>query len=104
MYMSCVTMYCRYNSLDQLSCLVCGVVIKSDILWASHLASRKHKDAVALLKNKKSSLPHPSVSSTQGPPAPKEENGEGFVKPSAPPAAKRKHREVHVRMCMCPLS
>ena len=100
MHMSCGTMYCRYNSLDQLSCLVCGMVIKSDILWASHLASRKHKDAVALLKNKKSSLPHPSVSSTQGPAAPKEENGEGFVKPSAPPTAKRKHQEVHVSSFM----
>ena len=71
---------------------MCGVPIKSDILWASHLASRKHKEAVALLKNKKS-LPQPSPS--QGP-TPKEEKGEEFLKPSAPPTAKRKHQEVRV--------
>ena len=78
--------------------MVCGVAIKSDILWASHLASWKHKEAVALLKNKKSSLPQPSLS--QGP-APKEEKGEGFVKPSAPPTTKRKYQQVCASSMMC---
>ena len=90
MYMYIYTCTCRYNALDQLSCIVCGVSIKSELLWTSHLASRKHKDTVALLKNKKSSVPQQ--------PAPKEE---GFVKPSAPPTAKRKLKEVHVTARSC---
>ena len=67
--MVCVCVPCRYNSLDQLLCVVCGQQIKSDILWTSHLKSRRHKDTVASLKAGKSSAssqpqPHPPPSSS----------------------------------------
>ena len=57
----------RYNSLDQLLCVVCGQQIKSDILWISHLRSRKHLDTVTSLKarrNASSPLPPPPPSSS----------------------------------------
>ena len=76
----------RYNSLNQLSCIVCGVPIKSEILWSSHIQSRKHKDAVLLLKNKQTTSAGISQQSV--------EKRETFLKPSAPPAGKRKHVEV----------
>ncbi|XP_071942134.1 zinc finger protein 830-like [Antedon mediterranea] len=43
----------RYNSLGQLSCKVCNIQIKSEILWKSHLQSRKHKESLELLKSGK---------------------------------------------------
>ena len=52
-FVSCVWV-CRYNALDQLMCVICSTHIKSEILWSTHLQSRKHKDSVASLKSKKS--------------------------------------------------
>lgn len=40
----------RYNELDQAVCKVCNVVIKSESLWPTHQASRKHNEAVEILK------------------------------------------------------
>ena len=40
----------RYNSLGQLLCVICNQQVKSNILWTSHLKSRRHKDSVASLK------------------------------------------------------
>ena len=34
----------RYNSLDQLVCVLCNSVIKSSLLWPAHLQSRGHKE------------------------------------------------------------
>ena len=36
----------RYNSLDQLMCVICNVHVKSDILWPTHLQSKKHKEVM----------------------------------------------------------
>ncbi|XP_033098119.1 zinc finger protein 830-like [Anneissia japonica] len=52
----------RYNSLGQLSCKLCNIPIKSEILWKSHLQSRKHKESVELLKSGKP-LTTPSTAS-----------------------------------------
>jgi len=46
----------KYNNLDQLSCVICAKVIKDDSLWNPHLQSKKHKDNVLLIKNKKSNV------------------------------------------------
>ena len=40
----CVWRVDRYNALDQLSCFVCGQTIKSELLWSTHLKSRRHKE------------------------------------------------------------
>ncbi|KAJ8309128.1 hypothetical protein KUTeg_014002 [Tegillarca granosa] len=34
----------KYNSLDQLVCVLCNCVIKSEILWTPHIQSRQHKE------------------------------------------------------------
>ncbi|CAI8017224.1 Zinc finger protein 830 [Geodia barretti] len=46
----------RYNALDQLSCIVCQQAIKSELLWSTHLKSRRHKETMTELKNKKDVL------------------------------------------------
>jgi len=43
----------KYNNLDQLVCKLCNNVIKNEIIWTSHLQSKRHKENVALLKNNK---------------------------------------------------
>ncbi|KAL5970554.1 hypothetical protein TSMEX_001723, partial [Taenia solium] len=34
----------RYNSYGKISCIVCGVPIKSEITWKAHILSKTHKD------------------------------------------------------------
>ena len=41
----------KYNSLNQLMCVICSVHVKTEILWPTHLQSKKHKETVATLKN-----------------------------------------------------
>ena len=38
----------RYNELDQAVCKICNVVVKSEVLWNPHLASRAHKEVIFL--------------------------------------------------------
>ncbi|KAL1568932.1 protein ABA AND ROS SENSITIVE 1 [Salvia divinorum] len=40
----------RYNEHDQPICRVCDVVVKSELLWPAHQASRKHHEAVEKYK------------------------------------------------------
>ena len=40
--------------MGQLLCVICNQQIKSNILWITHLKSRKHKDAVTAFKSQKS--------------------------------------------------
>lgn len=42
----------RYNSLGQLSCLVCNCPIKNEVLWSAHILKKTHKDNVLLYKAK----------------------------------------------------
>ena len=42
----------KYNSLRQLTCIVCGTQVKSERLWNPHLLGRSHKDNVEKLKLK----------------------------------------------------
>lgn len=35
-----------YNQLDQLTCAICGTVIKNEIIWNAHLQSKKHKEVL----------------------------------------------------------
>lgn len=63
-------------------CVVCSVHVKSEILWNTHLQSRKHKDSVAALKAKK---PSPSVSAPS--PAQPKESENGNVKGLAGPSS-----------------
>ncbi|XP_045187444.2 zinc finger protein 830-like [Mercenaria mercenaria] len=42
----------KYNSLDQLVCVVCNTVVKSDLLWPAHLQSKPHKEKLEDLKSR----------------------------------------------------
>ncbi|XP_062849491.1 zinc finger protein 830 [Trichomycterus rosablanca] len=52
----------KYSAAGGLSCAVCNVPVKSDILWNTHILSKQHRDKVCELKTSK----HGPV-----PPAPK---------------------------------
>ncbi|CAG5132647.1 unnamed protein product [Candidula unifasciata] len=40
----------KYNSLNQLVCVLCNNIIKNDLLWTSHLQSRQHKEKAVAIK------------------------------------------------------
>ncbi|XP_065666562.1 zinc finger protein 830-like isoform X1 [Hydra vulgaris] len=44
----------KYNNLDQIVCIVCDLTVKNEIMWNTHLQSRKHKENVVMLKTKSS--------------------------------------------------
>lgn len=46
--------FAKYNSLDHLSCTVCNVQVKSELLWPAHVLGKQHKEKVAELKAGKS--------------------------------------------------
>lgn len=57
----------KYNSLGQLVCAICNSSVKNEIVWSSHLLSKKHKDNVQDLKLPKSKaiVPVPKPKSKQ---------------------------------------
>lgn len=42
--------YAKYNSLGQLSCVLCNLQVKTEILWQAHILGKQHKDKVSELK------------------------------------------------------
>ncbi|XP_058792425.1 zinc finger protein 830 [Phymastichus coffea] len=46
----------RYNELNQLTCVLCKTVIKSETVWPVHLNSKTHKDNVLVIKQTKEKL------------------------------------------------
>ncbi|XP_061164332.1 zinc finger protein 830-like [Saccostrea echinata] len=38
----------KYNTLQQLVCILCNTVIKTNILWNAHIQGRQHKERLAL--------------------------------------------------------
>ncbi|GFO41368.1 Zinc finger protein 830-like [Plakobranchus ocellatus] len=40
----------KYNSLQQLVCVLCNNVIKNDLLWPAHILSKQHKERALALK------------------------------------------------------
>ncbi|XP_041659738.1 zinc finger protein 830 [Cheilinus undulatus] len=46
--------FAKYNSLGHLSCVLCNVQVKSELLWPTHVLGKQHKDKVAELKGAKS--------------------------------------------------
>ncbi|GFT90070.1 zinc finger protein 830, partial [Nephila pilipes] len=43
-----------YNSLGQLSCSICNVIVKGSNLWGAHIAGKIHKENLS--KQKKTSI------------------------------------------------
>lgn len=42
--------FVKYNSLGHLSCVLCNVQVKSELLWPAHILGKNHKEKVAELK------------------------------------------------------
>lgn len=42
--------HAKYNSAGQLSCVLCNVQVKTEILWQVHILGKQHKDKVSELK------------------------------------------------------
>ncbi|XP_066925985.1 zinc finger protein 830-like [Clytia hemisphaerica] len=42
----------KYNALGQVTCQICNTPLKNEMLWNTHLQSRKHKENVVALKQK----------------------------------------------------
>lgn len=42
--------FAKYNSLGHLSCTLCNVQVKSELLWPAHVLGKQHKEKAAELK------------------------------------------------------
>ncbi|XP_028988764.1 zinc finger protein 830 [Betta splendens] len=45
--------FAKYSSLGHLSCVLCNVQVKSELLWPAHVLGKQHKEKVAELKEAK---------------------------------------------------
>lgn len=54
--------FAKYNSLGHLSCVLCNVQVKSELLWPTHVLGKQHKEKVAELKGAPS---QPATQQTQ---------------------------------------
>uniref|UniRef100_A0A3Q3F2U2 Zinc finger protein 830 n=2 Tax=Kryptolebias marmoratus TaxID=37003 RepID=A0A3Q3F2U2_KRYMA len=54
--------FAKYNSLGHLSCTLCSVQVKSELLWPAHVLGKQHKEKVSELKAGKS---QPAVPQSQ---------------------------------------
>ncbi|XP_074045051.1 zinc finger protein 830 [Macrotis lagotis] len=74
--------FAKYNRLGQLSCALCGVPVKSELLWPAHALGKPHKEKVALLKGPREPAPGPAPPGPAPPPDLKRARADG----PAPPA------------------
>ncbi|XP_033025738.1 zinc finger protein 830 [Lacerta agilis] len=51
--------FARYNNLGNLSCSLCNMPVKSELLWQTHVLGKQHKEKVEQLRNLKQSVPGP---------------------------------------------
>ncbi|XP_064193408.1 zinc finger protein 830 [Anguilla rostrata] len=49
--------FAKYNSLGHLSCVLCSVPVKSEILWQAHVLGKQHKQKTSELKGGKQTQP-----------------------------------------------
>lgn len=57
--------FAKYNSLGHLSCSLCSVQVRSELLWPTHVLGKQHKDKVAELKEAKSQPAVPQSQTTK---------------------------------------
>lgn len=53
--------FAKYNSLGHLSCTLCNVQVKSELLWPAHVLGKQHKEKVVELKEGKSQPVTPQI-------------------------------------------
>eukprot|EP01137_Pigoraptor_chileana_P015831 Opistho-2@72205 len=81
--------FAKYNSADQLVCVLCNSIVKSDALWAAHLQSPKHKENISSLKDGIPSAPQ-TAAATAGIGSDKRPRSDALQHDAAPPAKKPK--------------
>ncbi|KAF7663166.1 hypothetical protein LDENG_00217280 [Lucifuga dentata] len=53
--------FAKYNSLGHLSCILCNVHVKSELLWPAHVLGKQHNEKVSKLKESKQTAQSQSV-------------------------------------------
>ncbi|XP_013885694.1 zinc finger protein 830 [Austrofundulus limnaeus] len=78
--------FAKYNSLGHLICTVCGVQVKSELLWPAHVLGKQHKEKVAELKSGKSQPAAPQCQTGKRKASDNDEDGTGKKVKAASPA------------------
>ncbi|XP_053117677.1 zinc finger protein 830 isoform X2 [Hemicordylus capensis] len=52
--------FAKYNVLGNLSCSLCNVPVKNELLWQTHALGKQHKEKLSELKDLKQSVPGPT--------------------------------------------
>lgn len=79
--------YAKYNSRGQLMCIVCGVPVKSAIIWQAHINKRSHLENLIKLKQKQKQLnSNVGTKSTSN-------DSQNFKRPASPPPASEKQKK-----------
>lgn len=87
--------FAKYNSLGHLSCVLCNVQVKSELLWPAHVLGKQHKEKVAELKEaKQAPAPAPAPSQPLKRKAPGNEDVNGKKAKPAVQAAGRAASEL----------
>ncbi|KAM7379428.1 hypothetical protein PAMP_004977 [Pampus punctatissimus] len=86
--------FAKYNSLGHLSCVLCNVQVKSELLWPAHILGKQHKEKVAELKEAKQAPPTPLPSQPVKRKAPDNEDVNGKKAKPAVQAAGRAASEL----------
>ncbi|KAM9323250.1 zinc finger protein 830 [Pholidichthys leucotaenia] len=76
--------FAKYNNLGHLSCVLCSVQVKSELLWPAHVLGKQHKEKVAELKGAKS---QPAAPQSQPAKRRAADSDEVFAKKAKPAAA-----------------
>ncbi|XP_068605230.1 zinc finger protein 830 [Brachionichthys hirsutus] len=75
--------FAKYNSLGHLSCVLCNVQVKSELLWTTHVLGKQHKEKVAELKEAK----NPRVAQPSQPAKRKAQDNEDINGEAAKPSS-----------------
>ncbi|XP_062425652.1 zinc finger protein 830 isoform X2 [Rhea pennata] len=59
--------FAKYNSLGHLSCALCNVAVKSELLWQTHALGKQHRERVAELKGTKQTAAGSAASTSSHP-------------------------------------
>ncbi|XP_069768050.1 zinc finger protein 830 [Narcine bancroftii] len=70
----------KYNSLGHLSCVICSIPVKNELLWQTHILGKQHKENLEKRKN---------TNQTTGP---------SVINTSTVPVAKRKSEPTETRV------
>ncbi|XP_059584506.1 zinc finger protein 830 isoform X1 [Alligator mississippiensis] len=59
--------FAKYNRLGHLSCTLCNMQIKNELLWQTHVLGKQHKEKLVALKDGKQLIPDPAAGTSSHP-------------------------------------